>query len=165
LQGRTSPFAINLPTARVAFQLRGSQIRPRTFTGAFQALLNEASPLYRWRVTEEIAQIPWPEWTASVQRITELRFRLLRPNPNYADRELVEKLIEEGNAEMLRMVLEADDDNLEGLDINSDFVEEAINHVQAGYGNYASYGEVVEDGEHCRRHGTQSKKAPLFKRR
>lgn len=147
LQGRTSPFVINLPSSRVAFQLRGAQIRPRTFTGAFQALLNNASPVYRWRVNEEIVRIPWARWRASVDRITEIRFTLQRPNPNYGDRAEIERLIEEGNAEMVRMVLRADPESLEGLDINSEFVSEAIEHVQAGYGAYASYGEIAEEGE------------------
>jgi hypothetical protein len=147
LQGRTSPFVVNLPASRVAFQLRGAQIRPRTFTGAFQALLNEASSLYRWRVNEEIVHIPWTEWRASVDRITEIRFTLQRPNPNYGDRAEIERLIEEGNAEMVRMVLRADPESLDGLDIDSEFVSEAIEHVQAGYGAYVSYGEVLEVGE------------------
>jgi hypothetical protein len=147
LQGRTSPFVINLPSARAAFQLRGSDIRPRTFTGNFQALLNEASPMYRWRVVEEIIHIPWTEWRTSVQRITELRLKLLRPNPNYGGRQQVEKLIEEINAEMVNMILRADAESLDGLDIDAGFVQEAIEHVQAGYGAYASYGEVEEEGE------------------
>ena len=47
LEGRTSPFSVHLPTRHVAFQLRMPQIKPRTFTGAFQSLLNEASVSYR----------------------------------------------------------------------------------------------------------------------
>jgi len=76
-----------------------------------------------------------------------VRFRLLRPNPNYGDREQVRKLIEEGNAEMLRMVMRADPESLDGLDIDSQFVSEAVEHVQAGYGDFASYGEAIEEGE------------------
>jgi hypothetical protein len=104
LQGRTSPFAVDLNSRRVAFQLRTPHIRARTFTGAFQALMNEASTVYRWRVIEEISHIPWIEWRSSVERITELRFRLYRPNPNYGDRQQLRTLIEEGNAEMLRVL-------------------------------------------------------------
>jgi hypothetical protein len=66
--------------------------------------MNEASTVYRWRVIEEISHIPWIEWRSSVERITELRFRLYRPNPNYGDRQQLRTLIEEGNAEMLRVL-------------------------------------------------------------
>jgi hypothetical protein len=147
LEGRTSPFTVHVPTRHVAFQLRMPQIRPRTFTGAFQALLNEASVAFRWRVIEEIIEISWMEWHQSVQRVTALRFSLARPNPNYGNRRQLRQLIEDGNAEMLKTIMRADPEALDGLNVDSEFVRESIDHVAEGYGNFGADGEAVEEGE------------------
>lgn len=44
------PFAVALDSSVVAFQLRSGVVRPTTFTGALQSLLNEASQAYSWEV-------------------------------------------------------------------------------------------------------------------
>jgi hypothetical protein len=147
LEGRTSPFAVHLPTRHVAFQLRMPQIKPRTFTGAFQALLNEASVAFRWRVIEEIIEVSWPEWRQSVERVIALRFALARPNPNYGNRQQLRQLIEDGNAEMVKTIMRANPEDLDGLNVDSEFVRESIEHVSEGYGNFAADGEAVEEGE------------------
>jgi len=42
-EGATAPYVIDVHRLQMAFQLRPGIIRPRTFTGAMQALLNEAT--------------------------------------------------------------------------------------------------------------------------
>src|SRR5688500_17253598 len=49
-EGRTSPFAVVVEDLVVGFQLRSGLIRRTSFTGAFQALLNEAAGFELWRV-------------------------------------------------------------------------------------------------------------------
>lgn len=60
-QGTTSPFAIDLGSERVAFQRRGGTIKPATFMGALQALLNEASQFERWRVYQPSKEVEWTD--------------------------------------------------------------------------------------------------------
>ena len=52
-------YVIDTKTRRVAFELKSSTIKPWTFQGNFQALLNEDSG-YQWRVTlEGLTQPSW----------------------------------------------------------------------------------------------------------
>ena len=139
--GLISPFAIDPQTMRVVFQLRGRDIRARSFTSALQALLNEASPTERWRVTRELHAVSFKDWIAEVDRITVLRLRLERPNPNYQDRRKVRELIEGTNARMAEVVLNAHDEDLQGIDVSDPFVQQAIDHVEQHYGTYVATAE------------------------
>ena len=157
--GQTSPFAVNVETLRVAFQLRSGWIRPTTFTGALQALLNEASNLAIWRVRHEVVKIPWERWRAEVSRVTRLEFRLKRPNPNYTDREFVERLVEDTQAGLVALRLAAREDAPGGIDLDTDIIRQAIDHTQRGYGTLRARGEgsvTTEGGERVRpdREGT-----------
>jgi hypothetical protein len=82
--GTTAPFVIDLSDQRVAFQVRPGVIRPTTFTGALQALLNTTSVLARWRVHPDTYEVDWPTWLRSVDRVLQLRIRVERPNPHYS---------------------------------------------------------------------------------
>jgi hypothetical protein len=82
MQGATSPFAIDPSSQRIVFQVRSGVIRPHSFTGALQALLNEASEFERWRVRPETYEVDWETWVNSVDRIAQLRIRLERPAIN-----------------------------------------------------------------------------------
>ncbi len=143
LSGLTSPFAIDPVNLRVAFQLRPGVIRVWSFTGALQALLNEASPEDRWRVSQEVQTVPFDDWVASVDRVLTLRVRVVRPNPHYDGRDNVERLIEGANARMVDVVWKAEPDALDGLDVREPFVREAITHADK-YGSYAAKGEVQD---------------------
>lgn len=138
--GLTSPFAIDPRELRVAFQLRPGLIRVKSFTGALQALMNEASPEDRWRVSQELETVTFDEWIETVDRVLGLRVRVERPNPHYADRENVRRLIEGANARMAELAWKADADALDGLDVNEPFIREAIDHASK-YGNYSATGE------------------------
>lgn len=138
--GLTSPFAIDLQTLRVAFQLRGADIKPTSFTGALQALLNEASSTEEWRVEREITVVPFREWASTVDRIVLIRLVLERPNPNYRGRRQVEQIIEGANAGLAQLQLRAKKDDPQGIDTKDQLVNEAIDHA-AEHGRYSAVGE------------------------
>ena len=143
--GLISPFAIDPQTMRVVFQLRGRDIRAKSFTSAMQALLNAASPTERWRVTRELHAVAFTDWVTEVDRITVLRLRLERPNPNYQDREKVRALIEGTNARMAEVVLNADEDDLQGIDVSDPFVQQALDHIE--HHHHGTYVATAERGD------------------
>lgn len=142
-EGTTSPFAIDPRDLRVVFQVRAGLIRARSFTGALQALMNESSPFARWRVTEETEEADWNAWLESVDRVTTLRVKLERPNPNYHGRSRVEGIVEGANARMAELVLKASDEALDGIDVNDVLIAEAIEHA----GSDGSWSAVGEQGD------------------
>jgi hypothetical protein len=139
--GLTSPFAIDGSKLRVAFQLRGRDIRVNSFTGALQALMNEASPTDRWRVRRELRQVSFDTWATTVDRVTLVHATLERPNPHYGARRRVRELIEDTNARIAELVVRADPSELQGLDIGAPFVREAIEHTSDNYGSLTAVGE------------------------
>lgn len=143
--GVTSPFAIRISDFRIAFQLRGGTIRRQSFIGAMQALLREASSTH-WRIESLTRDIPFREWAESVSRVTNLRFRLERPNPHYGERDLVRAIVQDAGSAMTNVVLQADEDDLDGLDVTSDFVAQCVEHGDR-YGDYRAVGEREVAGE------------------
>lgn len=138
--GTTSPFAVDPHTLRVVFQLRPGLIRVKSFTGALQALMNEASPTERWRVYQELESMDFDDWVHQVDRVAQLKVKLRRPNPHYGGRERVKELVEGTNAQMADVVWTADPDDLQGIDVDEPFVREAIEHTKK-YGSYKARGE------------------------
>jgi len=142
--GVTSPFGLRLDDLVIVFQLRGNTIRRQSFAGALQALMRIASGS-RWLVEPIQRRVPFSDWQASVERIVEMRFRLERPNPHYGGRDMVESIIEDTGSEMADMVLRASEDSLDGLNIDSDFVTQAVEHALL-YGDLKATGERQIDG-------------------
>jgi hypothetical protein len=138
--GTTSPFAIDPDAMRVVFQLRPGVIRVRSFTGALQALMNEASPVDRWRVDQEVTHIPFAAWARGVDRVVRLRVKLRPPNPHYGPRARVKELVEGANSRMTQVAWNADPEALDGIDVDDAFVREAIEHAEK-YGEFAAVGE------------------------
>lgn len=143
--GVTSPFAIRTADFRIAFQLRGGTIRRQSFVGAFQALLREASRS-RWIVESLRREVAFSEWRHEVDRIVSMRFRLERPNPHYGDRDFVRELVYGTGSAMASILLRTHDDDLSGLDVDSDFVSQAVEHAST-YGTFRAVGERQVDGE------------------
>lgn len=147
--GTTSPFVIDrrdITNIRVAYQLRAGRIRPTTFTANLQALLNQAAgKTWRWRVSPIVVGIPWEQWIEDVDRITELRVRVDRPNPNYGGRRRVRSLIEDTNAAMAEIVLRARREG-QGIDLGESLVAEAIEHA-VEYGSRRAKAERQVDGQ------------------
>jgi hypothetical protein len=139
--GLTSPFAIDPGSLRVAFQLRGRDIRVKSFTGALQALLNEASPTDRWRVARETRVVPFEQWASEVDRVTDLRLHLERPNPHYADRDRIRAIVEGTNSRLVEIAAHADPEDPQGLDLNDPLIREAISHAELNYGHFSATAE------------------------
>jgi hypothetical protein len=93
--GQFVPFAIDLRTLAVAFQTRPPDIKVSSFTGALQSVLREESRDFGWRVESQIRQLTFDEWRSTVDRVTRLRFRLERPNPNWAGRPEIESIFQQ----------------------------------------------------------------------
>jgi hypothetical protein len=141
--GLTSPFAISVHSEpmRIAFQIRGRQIRATRFVAVLEALLNEASPTDRWRVRRESRPVSFEDWAKEVDRVVLVRTSLKRPNPHYQDRHRIRDLVEGTNARMAEVILRAADSDIAGIDVNDGFVREAIDHAKHNYGTFAAVAE------------------------
>lgn len=143
-EGSTSPFAVDLRTFDVAFQLRPGFIKRTSFTGAFQDLLNEAAGYDAWEVVPLMNEMTFEDWRAQVDRITSLRIRVERPNPHYGPRERVEELIEGTRSRVVTLALQAAEDDPGGIDVTEPLVAEAIDHAALDYGYFKAEG-IVND--------------------
>ena len=142
IDGLTSPFALNLDNLAIVFQLRAGRIKHTSFTGALQALLNEASGDTIWRVRPIVQGVDWERWRTSVLRVRHLELKMERPNPNYHGRNHVESIVEGTNARLARLVLDADEQDLDGLNIDDPLIREAIQHALEDYGSVKAVGDV-----------------------
>lgn len=134
-------YMIDVASHRVAFELKSSTIKPWTFQGNFQALLNEES-IYQWRVElEDLTQPTWDEWVESVSRVTDLRVRMERPNPRYPGKE-IEHLFEDAKLSAATLAVQGDDVEL----TESELLVEAIRHAHRGYGRITAKGVAGTDG-------------------
>lgn len=145
-RGTTSPFAIRLRDLRLAFQLRPPAIDAKAFVGALQGLLNGVDDRYRWRVHRDTQEIAFGEWKSTIDRITSIDATLRRPNPHYADREIIENAMEGGNLDTIVVQMLARKKSNEGIDLQDEFVREVVEHSQA-YGKLAARAEVQVDGK------------------
>lgn len=152
-EGSTSPFAINLSTFTVAFQLRSSLIKRTSFTGALQDLLNESSPYDSWQVDPLLDQVSFDTFIARVDLVTELRFRLDLPNPDFAGRPLVEQIVEGTGSQLVEVVMKGDD-----IEVTDDVVRQMVDHtVQRGYGRLLA---TAQQGDRRRRWDSDKDSAP-----
>jgi len=138
------PLTLSAETGVIAFQLRSGVVRPTTFTGALQGLLNQ-SQTYRWQVQPLVIERPYPEWRQTVVRVSEARFRLLQPNPNWADRKEVEHIVDQLEAQVAR--LEARAAQGEGLNDASPLFKQALDHTLAHYGRAVVRGVDAQEVE------------------
>jgi hypothetical protein len=139
--GRTSPFALDVQSGLVAFQLRSGDIRPQTFVGAFQALLRKADRTMGWQVQHLFHGIDWTQFVSQV-RLVELRIRLERPNPRYPG-ERVERFVEDTGAYVINMAAHVPLDHPGELDPSEQLWQEDIEHADQGYGDYSATGETL----------------------
>jgi hypothetical protein len=144
-EGLTSPFALSNQNLVVVFQLRAGRIKANSFTGAFQALLNEAIGRPMWRVQPLVVGEDWLRWQSRVDRIDRVEVRVERPNPNYHGRGEVERIVEGTRSRLVKMIFDARDDELDGLNVDDPLIREAIEHALDDHGNVKAVGEV--DGE------------------
>lgn len=141
--GAAFPFVVDLATGRMAYQAPTS----RGVLSAIQALIN-AGGSGTWRVSAILVEQSWEEWRRRVSRVQRLSFRLRLPNPNFRGRERLEQMMVSSRAGLLRTVYEADPDDLEGLDLEAEYIGQMRQHADMGYGNYRAVGtQQTEAGE------------------
>ena len=126
--GVVVPFVLDIAKKRVAYQLRGNLVRPNTFTGALEALLNQ-NDTYVWSVSPLVVPRSFESWRGEIERVTSFRFKLVPPNPNWVGRELVEGIVD--NLEAQLVTLSGRGDN---IDVDSDLFRQALDHVLQEYG-------------------------------
>lgn len=136
-EGATSPFALDARSMIIAFQLRSSpQIKRRSFTGAFEALLREGSQREGWHVMPLTKETTLEDFAERVEVLTQFKVRVLRPNPDYKNRRRLSELMERTKAETLDIAAQSN----EGVELDDPTVQEAIAHADAGYGHYLAKG-------------------------
>ena len=138
--GRTSPFAIDVGTSRVAFQLRGATIRTTTFTENLRALM-DVSSVYKWSVEPEHEVLPWDEWLTSVELVTELNIRLRPANP-HGDFDDIQAILVDTNAAALNIIAKSKAESPQGIKIDDAFIAHALGHARQGYGSYKAKGQT-----------------------
>lgn len=145
--GGRFPFLLDVRRGVLAYVA----VKPAGVLSAFQALLNQSGSGH-WRVQRILNEQSWEAWRASVERVQRLSFVLRPPNPNYTRRPTVEQMIDGGHAGVVRVVMESDPNALEGLDLESSFIAEAIEHtVQLGYGSVKADGTTPVGGQDVER--------------
>jgi hypothetical protein len=125
VEGLTSPFVVDPRRGLVVFQLRAGRIKPQSFVGALKGLLDEADPQGEWTVDFLIRGEPLDEWEQRARRITNIEVRVERPNPHYAGRDEIEEFVEGHRAKVVKIILQAYEDDPQGLSID-EFVRQAI---------------------------------------
>jgi hypothetical protein len=140
--GVASPFAVRLSDLLIIFQTRGRDIRVTSFTGALQGILRDESGDEDWRVETAHAEISFAEWRASVQRVTQMRFHVEPPNPNYQGRPILKQIIDGAKVSAADIDLHSAD----GVNTEAEIVTELLHHAGLGYGRNVSVGERTTDG-------------------
>lgn len=138
--GFATPFLINVRTSALAFQPRPPQIKIGAVTGAFKALLSTADE-EPWSIYSAARRVSLDEWLDRVIKVTHVRMRMRRPNPHYEDTPNLEALLEQSEADVVRLEARSKD----GLKIESGFIQETLRHVGAGYGDARLTGTVREE--------------------
>lgn len=132
--GVVVPFVVDLQDEVVAYQLRSNLVRPNTFTGALEALLNKG-PAYKWHVHPLIVSRSFNAWKSDIERVTSFRLSLIPPNPNWVGRELVQGIVEDLEAQLLTLSGSGED-----IDTESDLFRQALDHVLQEYGQATVHG-------------------------
>jgi hypothetical protein len=141
--GVVSPFAISLRSFLLVFQTRSSDIQVTSFTGALQGILRDASG-QDWNIRPARQEMSYRQWRSTVDRVTQMRFTVEPPNPNYQDRPDIEKLIEGARLSSAELVLKSD----QSIYTDADIVLQLLDHVEnRGYGKDVFVGERTVSGE------------------
>jgi hypothetical protein len=140
--GVAAPFAIELSNLKLVFQTRGRDIRVTSFTGAMQGILRDVSG-QDWRIETAQTEMSFRQWRATVERVTQMRFHLEPPNPNYQGRPTLQRLIEGAFLSAADITLHSD----AGINTDADIVTELLDHVSRDYGRDVAVGERTVEGE------------------
>jgi hypothetical protein len=145
LEGQTASYAVARSSLRIAFQFRPPNIKRRSFTAAFQDLLNESTGDDLWRVDPELDEEDFDTWRSEVDRVEELRITVRRPNPRYrGDR--VRDVIEGTRSQIVTLIARAEAG--ESVNLDDPLLLEMIEHAQVpdkDYGHFTAKGITSED--------------------
>jgi hypothetical protein len=132
----------------------------RSFTGAFQALLDEGGQIPGWKVEPLTFEDEWEGFVARVDKVTKVRFTLLPPNPDYRGRERVEDAIETvGTEKTILEFLSTDGLDLDGMSADSLYGQALEHAVRRGYGNLTAIGDF--DGRRVTYDAQKGESPPL----
>ncbi|MCL2489567.1 MAG: hypothetical protein FWF36_02390 [Propionibacteriaceae bacterium] len=134
--GLAVSYVVNLVTLKLAVQPRGSEIKLNGLIGAFRALLSSDREMWKVSIPGKVA-ITYTEWLETVDKVTEVKFHLRKPNPHYQDTPDLQALLDQAEAESARLRLRSS----EGLDVSSPFVTQSMKHVGLGYGDAVLVGQ------------------------
>ena len=140
--GVAAPFAILLSNLNLVFQTRGQDIQVTSFTGAMQKILRDASA-QDWFVETAHTRMSFAEWRATVERVTQMRFHVEPPNPNYEGRPDLQRLIQGASLSAADIALHSEN----GINTDADIVTQLLDHVGRDYGRNGAVGERPIDGE------------------
>ena len=129
--GVVVPFIIDHTNRIVSFQLIPGAVNRKTVTGNLEALLNEEGT-HRWEIVPVSYLMEFDQWRESVNRVSRINARLTYPNPDWTGREKLEGIMDGFNAEMVRLIATAQEDD--SLDIQSDWFIQTLDHARRGYG-------------------------------
>lgn len=130
--GYRVPFCVRKSDLVIAYQLYPGVVRPNTFTGAFEAFWNSSARVPEWRVNSLGNEMSFDAWRNSQVVIERMDVRVARPNPHYSDNDRIESLIEDTEAEYVRLVADAQEGR--SLDLQYPLFRQAIDHVLHEYG-------------------------------
>ena len=139
--GTAVPFIINVPQQLLSFQFApGRSIQIYTVTTNLRALLNKPGP-HTWEIDPLPTEQTYEAWRATVDGITKVRATLQRPNPTYLQTANIESMIEDFEADVVTMEAKGNP-----INENSEWLEEAENHVGAGNGGIRYQGRDTRTG-------------------
>ncbi len=139
--GTFSNFAIHIPSQYIIFELKPkpNEILPNSFVNALKAILSK-DILARLTAEMVFDSGKLDEWLGSVDKVTQIKIDLRRPNPDFSDRpDSVKQILENTNAAKVRIEARSGDDGLEVQD--SDLHEYAEYAEEEGYGSIKATGD------------------------
>lgn len=139
--GFATPYVLNTASGLIAFQARGSTIKPQSFVNALEHLLNE-SGFATWRVTLAEREMGWEEFQATVERIEYLSVRLDYPNPRFRTK-LARDLVDGVDSASTTVTMRADETG--SINSYSEVVGMLMEHADA-YGQTTARGPTPEGG-------------------
>ncbi|GHP16743.1 hypothetical protein RN2511_014790 [Rhodococcus sp. NKCM2511] len=149
IQGSTSsgvvvPFFLTT-SGQLAYQLLSGTVRETTFLRAFSEIINQGAQLFDWILTPISIEIDYANWVTDIAKVSRFDFTLERPNPHYHDDDLVERIVEETEAEYIRLTGQAQSGK--GLNTDSDAFKQALDHVSRNYGRATITGSDQSNNE------------------
>ncbi|MDP3064796.1 MAG: hypothetical protein Q8O40_16590 [Chloroflexota bacterium] len=143
-QGHYTGWAIDLSSQMMAFETRLPDIRPQSFVGALRGLLDER-PEYALTAEYVRESAKFFEWVKPLDRITKFTAKLRAPNPDFASRpQIVRMVLERTNADHATVEVTTDRDGKDSLS-TGDTIKDLVDYGEEGYSDIIAWG--LKDGE------------------